>query len=483
MQITISVNGGPAEVFELQYYDTWLNGPHVKEERYYAVRLPLLVFLDVRGDHKMLIVENTFNLKESKKVDYTISFEDKTYTVVGHRYMCRTMWEWGGELNVVNAQTMLEMHDLTITHDESIHDFSPMSYGKMQAMGTTGGRAEIGIAMPSWYSNRNLALGYGNVAGHWPMHIREPQFPFKPIAKKGFLMGPNIWSVLGDVTQIGMKMDTAHVPNLALTPFLLTGQRYYYEEVMFWANACAGYGTSEIIRNQVRGQGRGLRNIIFGWAVSDDAYLKGVIEEALAHYDKCAVTDIFSIFYGVRKIADGSLKVATWEYSYLAYAIHLANTLGFTGGKLWLDKFLDFQYAIGKRLPYELWVGDATTPRYTLAEILAKNPEGTVRNAEFYLMNWIMKDAGKPFVVDPDTYPITEQVRDGGFWVIKPTMKAVPEEGTWVSFNGHAKIGQIDQKSNLISICSYKKPTLIPMQTLVDQLKALAAEFQKHALS
>ena len=163
-------------------------------------------------------------------------------------------------------------------------------------MGSPAGRPEI-APYTDWTARylvhrrpeqANYLLRMGDLAGSWPIHLREPSDGrLVSLAER-----PNFWfDSRGEdrmrSAQWGgspLLPDNAHVPGgLALVPYLLTGDHFYADEVGFWANyaelatwpgnsptddasraggdATAGSGRGILATNQVRGFAWGLRNI------------------------------------------------------------------------------------------------------------------------------------------------------------------------------------------------------------------------------
>jgi hypothetical protein len=116
-------------------------------------------------------------------------------------------------------------------------------------MSQPGGRADL-APYPDWAARyfvhrdpayREFILRNGDLAGSWPVHLREADSQMVSFDRK-----PNFWldaravpfgtGPLGDLKATGPATpDNAHVPSLAYVPYLLTGDRYYADEMKFWA--------------------------------------------------------------------------------------------------------------------------------------------------------------------------------------------------------------------------------------------------------
>jgi hypothetical protein len=148
---------------------------------------------------------------------------------------------------------------------------------------TTGGRAEIG-PFPKWVANYIISqddralevmLAHGDAAGAVPIHYRDeatnhvidldthPKVtvrtgnsePLLPTIASG---NSTIWTA-----------DTAHQPSLAFVPYIITGDAFYLEEVMFWTGwniagmnpQYRGYGSGLLTSDQIRGQAWNMRSL------------------------------------------------------------------------------------------------------------------------------------------------------------------------------------------------------------------------------
>ena len=255
-------------------------------------------------------------------------------------------------------------------------------------MGSGGGRSDIG-PYTEWTA-RYLAhqharqadylLRLGDLAGSWPIHLREPT--------DGHLVSlterPNFW--FDDRGEDHMRSaqwggsplspDNAHVPGgLSLVPYLLTGDRYYADELALWANyavlstwtgnsptdaasrsggdAAAGFGRGILATNQVRGFAWGLRNIsdAAAYLPDNDAMqtpLRRIVTENLSWLDNWAKTKTGPLkmawLPGYGTEVDGTQRFAQlWMYEYLAWSIQHANDLGFVGGLRFRDQVVKFQ--------------------------------------------------------------------------------------------------------------------------------------------
>lgn len=154
--------------------------------------------------------------------------------------------------------------------------------GTMQpGMGTTGGRDDIG-PLPGWTARAmvsgdprmyQIMLDYAERAGYWNMHWRDslkngatlsnagifsiddhPNFSLvNPTYGTDSYVGSVHYNWQGDslpppvlplTTPVGYQVDDAHHPSLIYLPYIVTGDRFYLDELYFWAGwylISAGY--------------------------------------------------------------------------------------------------------------------------------------------------------------------------------------------------------------------------------------------------
>jgi phosphodiesterase/alkaline phosphatase D-like protein len=170
---------------------------------------------------------------------------------------------------------------------------------------TTGGRQEIGV-LPTWtvrwllsMDNRQkeIMLNCADVSGYIPIHYRESD-PARSFY--GHIMSiddrPTVWAgwwdypyqsaadklpaPVGDTTT-GWSVDLAHQASFAYVPYLVTGEYYYLEEMLFWAgydlatgNWSYRQGSTGIIQEQTRGEAWGIRNVADAANLTPDGFVE-----------------------------------------------------------------------------------------------------------------------------------------------------------------------------------------------------------------
>ena len=299
-----------------------------------------------------------------------------------------------------------------------------------------GGRAEL-APYPDWTARylvhrnptqRSFVLANGDLSGSWPVHVREAENSTNSgVGAERFVsldQRPRIWydsRAQGDLLdyikgspmpireygsltpgpgQSPLIPDNAHQPSMAYVPYLLTGDRYYAEEMAFWANYSmlrtypqdGVRGANGILAyNEVRGYGWALRNMADAAAYYPDAspvraYLAQKVTANLQWLDNYAnaqgPSNPFKIMW-LNKRPDGAQYISMWEQNYLAHAIDRANKQGFAGGLAHRDAIARFQlkmftsdpdYPRAQAAPYVVAVGTPGNPFVfftTMAQIWA----------------------------------------------------------------------------------------------------------------
>ena len=163
-------------------------------------------------------------------------------------------------------------------------------------MSDEGNRPEL-APYPDWTARylvhrdatqRSFVLANGDLSGSWPIHVREAETSGTSGVGAERLVSieqrPAIW--LGDRAegaawdaikgaplplrapgiptagpgQSELLPDNAHQPSLAYVPYLMTGDRYYAEEMAFWANYAHGPNRSRRRASRFAGNSRQQRS-------------------------------------------------------------------------------------------------------------------------------------------------------------------------------------------------------------------------------
>lgn len=223
-------------------------------------------------------------------------------------------------------------------------------------MPTTGGRPDIGL-LPRWAALHALSqdprqarvvLANGDASGSMPIHFRD-QRAGMPLNVRHFPKGRYYGGVLdlGDrKVAFGWSLspyqpDTAHQPSLAYYPYLLTGERFYLDEMHYWASYNAfvmdqqgrGGAAGLLHPDQVRGQAWTLRTLAHAALATADAHpLKALFQDQL----KANIDSYLARYVGAPSAGGTVLHiisdpyhdedVAPWQQDYMATVVaHLAE--------------------------------------------------------------------------------------------------------------------------------------------------------------
>jgi len=228
-------------------------------------------------------------------------------------------------------------------------------------MGATGGRSDIG-PLPEWTvaylltmdkRAAEITMTSGDLGGTFPAHYRNEKtgrpstsedFPkitthYNYVGRgEGYLPKPDLGG-----HKLWLGPEAAHEPSLAFVPYLLTGERYYLEELQFWSQWNAwdtapeyhGYAKGLIGWDQIRGIAWSLRTLAQAAYITPDADpLKGTLLRELhanAEWFDQAYTNNpnASPLHAALRVSDNAVAVAPWMDDFLTWAAQYAVDLGF----------------------------------------------------------------------------------------------------------------------------------------------------------
>lgn len=456
--------------------DRWLDGPEVVEWRVVAAPTgpalapaTLQVIFDVRcyrdGQRRVdVTVENPFDRAGATRVPYDrvdieidgiVRFHRDAVT---HWYLAR----WRQVFGVGLDESAIVQDTAPLVAARAVPDYLPSITDETPAMGATfeilrrgglsyddmgapGGRPELG-PYPDWAARwlvhrrpeqRAYMLACGDLAASQPIHVREPdgrlpsidERPQLWLDERGKQWVPESDKPRGDLTResIGpLGVDFEHQVSLAYVPYLAAGDRFYADEMAFWANYCL-IGNHPFYNRQnehgllVSGAPRGmawtLRNVVDAAAWLPDghaikAHLAAKVRATLRWFD--AYVDhradvgfatrpggwganggpwdaLGTSFEQVNPWAVGyerSVFVIQWQQNYLAWSLAHAAEQGFTeGGQRLRARIVDFQLRLFRSAadypreyaaPYVLRIGAVGsggdwTPFTGMAAVFAAN--------------------------------------------------------------------------------------------------------------
>ncbi len=317
----------------------------------------------------------------------------------------------------------------------------PMQPGIVNpAMPMAGGRPDIG-PLPQWAAMyllsmdgyvKNIMLGTGDLAGSWPIHYRDKNtghpvslndYPYMTLlGNPGDTVNPatkksESFPACGgtcSTAPYNYNPDGNHQPSLAYLPYLVTGDYYYLEELLFWANwnmvqANPYYRdfTKGLLKwNEVRGQAWSLRTLGQAAYITPDRhpmkqYFVERINQNLNWYNTTYTTgnpNQLGAYDGTGKWAyQGAIYstsagprtgLAPWQDDFFTWSIGHLVELGFTNAQpllAWKAKF-----PVGRMTaPGFCWIDGAS---YTLTVRASETSPLSSSFAEAYQATMVNKD-------------------------------------------------------------------------------------------
>ncbi|HEX4159683.1 MAG TPA: hypothetical protein VHY79_14545 [Rhizomicrobium sp.] len=242
-------------------------------------------------------------------------------------------------------------------------DRDPMGAGTiMKYMPTTGGRPDI-APLPQWQAMYLLSmdprayqmtLQEADLGAGFPSHYRNKKTgsPTVPeddpnISTDGDLFGRPGQLEVPDTGGYRSLLipDTAHEPALDFVPYLVTGDRFYLEELEFWAEWNAmdcgpkyhGFATGLVSWGQERGQAWSLRTLAQAeYIAPDNDPLKPVLRRQLkaniawydARYVNNQAANALHIVAQPDAPYDGGRGFAPWQDDFFTWSIGYVQSLG-----------------------------------------------------------------------------------------------------------------------------------------------------------
>ncbi len=389
-----------------------------------------------------VIVENSWSYVASPKdftYNLTVNVEGQSvYNKAGLEHFSqarwkKTFWNNGGTgLDVIfdknylmqtrafpNYDLSLQIPETTLSSVESEINASntePMGVSVINPyMLGGGGRPEIG-PLHKWSSLYLLSMDkrakdgmmkIGTSGGSWSIHYRDQNtdlpisvldYPYASVLAGGFsTTNPNTGRNEafprcddGDCNS-PYSHDTAHQPSFAYTPYLITGDHFYLEELMFWSSfnilwnhpVDRNHEEGLIKANQVRGQAWMLRTIGQAAYITPDghplkSYYVDVINNNLAYYNNRYLVD--------------STTFNPLGFVTESYAINHAEK---RGNPSWMDDFFTWSIGYLKALGFQ----DASP----LLEWKVTSAVERMTNADYC---WILGSPYSLIVRDGSDYPL-----------------------------------------------------------------------------
>ncbi|MFP5391787.1 MAG: hypothetical protein ACLGI6_09610, partial [Gammaproteobacteria bacterium] len=352
-----------------------------------------------------------------------------------HHARWRKVFWWGAEPQVhikhntayLIASRALPNYDQSVKFSETFLNaykaawtgakIEPMGTGlAMPAMGTTGGRPDIGI-LPGWATTyllsmdkraKDVTLGTADLAGSYSLHYRNKvtdrpvsiaEFPYMTIlGRASDTLNPatrkyESFPVCATTTACTTPNsgDTDHQPGFAYLPYMVTGDYYYLEELQFLAMYSTffsnpyyrEYGKGLVKSDQVRGQAWSLRTIGEAAYITPDNdpfkpqfahFVSSNVAWYDANYTNNRAAPLGILTHGYAVVYDSATGIAPWMDDFFTAAIgHLvelgnenARPLLQWKGRFPIDRMTGADTCWINASVYSLKVRDSSTsPLYT----------------------------------------------------------------------------------------------------------------------
>ena len=364
----------------------------------------LLVLFDVRsykdGTSRLdVTVENDYDLSTGATLRYGVDLVANGQTVfhrdsVEHWLFCRwrKVFRLGASLSEVTddfepafrakalPRFLPDIAKIVSTGKGPKYDI--LGSGSLDpCMPACGGRGEMG-PFPDWaiyyvahknQAQKRYVLAEADLSASWPIHFREPHGPVSPGGASYSGIGglrmisiderPNFWldnrapsadrpaPALSGWQQVGyfkgaapLLPDNNHQPSLAYIPYLMTGDRFYADEMESWAafsliktyneggsKGARGGSKGHLAPNETRGFAWALRNLVDAAAYTPDAetalkaYFCNKVQNNLDWCDAYVASEHDPL--GTYFVSKGNMAIPYGgAYAQLAYAIDLRGS-------------------------------------------------------------------------------------------------------------------------------------------------------------
>lgn len=324
------------------------------------------------------IVENSWSYQPNpQNFNYSVNMKLNSASVYSnsfehyHNARWNKYFWWGNESEVDVKHDKdyfldsgaVSNYDRSISISESylstmLSSIEPMGNGLITPyMPNTGAQDGIG-PLPRWTAAyilsqdlraKNATLLNGRASGSYPLHFRD-KVTYQPVSldthpSAGFNQGdftPLTGSMSGHNETYTdpantLNVDTAHHPDLAYVPYLVTGDYFFLEELQFWANYCmlrespSNRGTEgKIISAQLRAQGWCMRTMGEAAYITPDSH-------ALKNYFKQKVINNINNFLNVYTYGEGD-SASYWNTFGVFKNVAISPPM--TNSRTWMDDFV-----------------------------------------------------------------------------------------------------------------------------------------------
>ncbi len=325
-------------------------------------------------------------------------------------------------------------------------------------MPATGGRSDIG-PYPAWTvcylltgaqgTYEKILHADGNGGGCFWIHIRE-DVDTPGYRVENYVKPPRYDSRLMPYSEdIKVRPDGAHTPSIGYISYLLTGDKYYAEEMSFWASYHLGFWPHEglIHTYTERHQAWCLRLVVDAAFILPETHpLQDYFHQSLLTNFQNYNTRFVQSSRRVHYIKDTDLKssgrtnwvnsrrCSTWQYAWIVWALHNAVTKGYDTAIPMRDWAAE--YIIGFYTSDDVYVApDGKRYRYDPMDANAYSTATALVNVEFYDDNGSPALRSTTKIKDLDNYGeiwYYTKMNEDNTWTSPPGLTSSPDgDGHW----------------------------------------------------
>ncbi|HWH57387.1 MAG TPA: hypothetical protein VN682_07135 [Terriglobales bacterium] len=378
-----------------QATEWWVSGPlrdaSGKADPYLSARFGIRSYGAGRPVRVEVDVENTWTWVPGPRTEFydaqIIANSKTVFTQAGMAQPSYTRWRkvfWWDQPATVYVEQNLEYlkkarvvpnyaEDVATARDDlerSYQRFEKEEHGPLQSgiitgyMPMTGGRGDIAI-LPAWTVEYLMTMdkrGYemtvvsGELSGGFHSHYRNTKTD-RPVTAEEY---PNLSTHSNYVGKPGnlelpktdgyktdLTPQRAHEPSLAFIPYLITGDRYFLEELEFWAQwntwgtapEHRGFKLGLVNWDEVRGQAWSMRTLAQAAYIAPDAdpqkeVLLRELKNNIDYYDKEYVNNPnANVLHGDFMASKADINFSPWMDDYLTGVMGYIVDLGFESAR------------------------------------------------------------------------------------------------------------------------------------------------------
>ena len=266
--------------------------------------------------------------------------------------------------------------------------YSPMGIGLAEDyMPSTGGRIDIG-PLPAWHvsyllqqdvATKRIMLEMGDTGGSWPIHYREKATMAHTLITDwpNISLHPNSRNkppACVNACNSPYTPDTAHQPSVAYLPYLVTGDYFYLEELLFWVNYNMISGPEPA---EYRNHDKGLYNYgqdrEMAWNMREHAraafitpdshemkqYLEKILADNISAFSDELMVQNNNVFGALKPLYSQQSSSRPWMDDFFTWSMGQLIDLGYTEAKAladWKSRYSILRMGYGAESNEYCWI-------------------------------------------------------------------------------------------------------------------------------